>query len=55
MDDLVFHAIVALLASIVAISEYLPFSTCDYNGIFHAIVVALSSRRKDEPIMLNIV
>ena len=36
MEDYVFQIISAVLALLLAVSEYLPFSKCEYNGLTQA-------------------
>lgn len=42
MDDQTFQIITALLSLLLAISEYMPFSQWDGNGLGHAILLGLS-------------
>jgi hypothetical protein len=57
MDDSTFQIVTACLTMLLAISEYLPFSKWEYNGMTHALTMSLLKRPDDSrlPIIATVV
>ena len=46
--DAIFQIVSGALVLLLMVSEYLPFSTCEYNGVLQALVFTVWLGRKRE-------